>query len=190
MQKLNVVNQMLATMGEAPLNSLEDDHTLLGACLSTLDDEDKRIQTVGWWFNTETVTLNPMVNQRISVPGDTLLWRSKCNREIIKRGDYLYNRDGGTPLFTDPVEGELIRRLDFEILDEIVAAYIAACAVQKFQRNFDADNNRKQDLNNDVIRTRADLKAEGVRQSKTNLIYNNLSLARLRSVTRGNRRYR
>jgi hypothetical protein len=92
--------------------------------------------------------------------------------------------------FTDPVEGELIRRLDFEILDEIVAAYIAACAVQKFQRNFDADNNRKQDLNNDVIRTRADLKAEGVRQSKTNLIYNNLSLARLRSVTRGNRRYR
>ena len=54
MTKLDIINDMLATIGEAPLNELDARHPHVAAGLRILDQKNREIQVnggAGWWFN-------------------------------------------------------------------------------------------------------------------------------------------
>lgn len=187
MQIIDVVNRMLGTMGEAPLNSLEDTHQLRGACLSTLNRENNRIQAKGWWFNKEDITLTPMVDGRIPIPGDAISVRTQSKKHV-QRGRYLYNLDGGTVYFTESVYAMVIRLVKFEELPETAAAYIAVCAVKQFQIAYDGDTTKLQILVNEERVALSEVSRDDTRNSKTNLITSNPRLQRLKFTTLGARR--
>lgn len=187
MQTLTVVNQMLATLGETPLNSLEEPHTFRGACLSTLDSESNRIQSKGWWFNMEKTTLTPMVNGRIVLGNDIVAVRTPDQR-IVQRGRYLYDLERGDYTFDSEVTLTQIRRVAFDELPESAAAYIAALAVLRFQSNYDSDTQKRRELEQHVADALVWINSDHTRNRRTNFITSNPRLARLKAVTSAVRR--
>jgi hypothetical protein len=182
MLTLTVVNRMLATLGEAPLNALTDPHTFRGSALAKLDGKDAALQTKGWWFNRELLTLSPNIgDSKIYLPGDVINVMVPNRLDIVQRGRVLYDTVNGTNLFTESVDAQIIRRVPFEELPELVAEYIAAEAVLEFQSDFDSDNNKRQLLVATFNMAKLEFNAEATRQARYNVIDSNDRLQRLKS---------
>lgn len=141
------------------------------------------------------------VNGQIQLPGDVLKFQSGVrNRDllqrgvpkpwIVQRGSRLYDTRTQSYVITeDEVIGEITRNVPFEDLPPVLNEYIAAEAVVKFQSNFDADNNKRQELEQHWTLARADARAEQIRQVAVNFRNNNSTLNRIKSYTRSARRY-
>ena len=188
MQVLSVINRMLGSMGEDSLASLEDPHQFKGDGIAMLDLESRSIQARGWWFNEEAITLTPMLNGKIILPGDLISVRTPT-ANVVQRGQYLYNLDGGTNIFTEAVDVKVVRLVKFDELPETAAAYISACAVRKFQMMYDADRDRTQALAADESRAYAAANTEDTRNRRGNLLLSNTRLARLKFITNQARRF-
>ena len=193
---LDVVNDCLATMGEAPLNTLLEPHEFKGSAQKALARANRRVQATGWWFNLEAATLAPApVTGHITLPGDCLKWQSGVRSSdqlvrgqpkpwLIERGLRLYDTRARSFVITEEVTGELVREVLFEDLPAVVNEYVAAEAVLKFQSNFDADNSKRQELTQAWSLTRIAANAENIRQLGINMINNNSRLSRIKAATR------
>ena len=193
---LDVINECLATMGETPLNTLLEPHEFKGSAQKALSRANRRIQASGWWCNTETATLSPApITGHIQLPGDALKWQSNVRSSdqlvrqqakpwLIERGLRLYDTRTRTYVITEDVTGELVREVPFEDLPQVVADYVTAEAVLKFQSNFDADNSKRQELVQSWTLCRIAANSENIRQLSVNLINNNSRLSRIKAVTR------
>lgn len=190
MQILTVVNDMLGTLGETPLNTLTDAHTYRGACLSTLDKVNKATQAKGFWYNRENLalTVNPL-DFKIYLPGDTINVRSGAEPALVQRGNLLYDTYNGTNLFdaAKTVDVVLLRLIPFEQLPELAAWSIAADAILYFQRAYDGDAQRTRELALVADAARLPLHAEETRQLRANLIDSNEKLQYIKSFTRNAR---
>lgn len=182
MQTLDVLNEMLGTMGEAPLSSLEDAHAYRGAGLRYLTNTSRRIQSRGWWFNMDEVTLSPMENGRIALPNDAMAVRTG-SYAYTKRGPYLYDLSTNDYQFTADVPAIIVRLVAFEDLPESAAAYIAAQAVERFQSRYDGDATRTAALMKERIAAYAECNIEHTRNRKSNFILSNPRLARIKMAS-------
>lgn len=189
MQILTVVNRMLATMGERPLASLSEGHSLLGAAQAKITEASRAVQSRGWWFNMEELTLSPSnFDSTISLPNDTLSIRSE-EYNVVKRGAKMYNLKGGTYVFDSSLDVILIRELTFSDLPETAASYVAAMAVASFQTSFDGDTAKARDLSQEVVIAFAVINAEHTRSRRTNFIARNTRLQRLKGYTSAARKF-
>ena len=193
---LDVVNECLASLGEAPLNTLNEPHVFKSAAVQRLREANQRIQSRGWWFNMEAQTISPdPVFGKLQLAGDALKWQSgvrsrdtlirgKAKPWIVQRGRFLYDTRNQTYVFTEDVTGELVREIPFEDLPQVVSDHIRAETVLKFQSGFDADTQRRQELTQSWQLSKLALQAEDTRQAGVNMIDNNVRLQRIKSVTR------
>lgn len=192
---LDVVNECLATLGEAPLNTMLEPHVFRGTAQRTLAKASKEIQSKGWWFNTEAATLSPATNGEVYLPADCLKWQSGVRTAdmlvrgqpkpwLVQRGQRLYDTRTQSYAITEDVAGELVREVPFTDLPPVISAYIASYTVLQFQVNFDADRAREERLVQRVALTRAEANAENTRQLGVNLLNNNARLSRIRATTR------
>ena len=188
MQVLTVLNSMLGTMGERPVNDIETPHPMKGAALKFLDQSSRRIQAKGWWYNLETITLNPQINGRISLAGDAISVRTPT-RSVAQRGRYLYDLTNGTFIFTSNIDVELIRLVGFEDLPESAAQHIATDAVLKFQTRYDGDILKTKQLATEVFEALAEVNADHIRNRRSNFIQSNDKLQRLKQTTNQARRF-
>ena len=179
LETLDVVNDCLATMGESPLNSLEDDHVYKAAAQNFLNDSNKTLQQRGWWFNEEYVTLTPdATSNYIYVPQDALKVQTLdiYAPPAAQRGKRLYHSGKNTYEWDGPVDVKLTRLLTFEDLPYPAADAVRYATVLRFQREYDADSFRYQQIGVDYQRAHAELVAEDVRNKRPNLL-NNPSMA-------------
>lgn len=184
MNKLDVVNDMLASMGEVSINSLTEQHTMLGDCLRIFKRVDEAIQAEGWWFNREKLNLQPSaLTSEIYVPGDTLAAYAPPPWAV--RGRRLYNTSTGNYIATSAVDVSLIRYVPFEELPHQAAEYIAASAVAQFQANFDGDSS--QEVKEREERGRRMIRTEHVRQVGANAIDGNVAFVNIRAMIRRGR---
>lgn len=197
---LEVVNDCLATMGEAPLNSLTEPHEFKGSAQRLLARSNKNIQAIGWWCNLETVTYSPNPNGQVQLPGDCIKWQSGVRESktltrgfakpwIVQRGSRLYDTRAGSFTITEEVTGEIVRLIPFEDLPPVLNEYVASQTILRFQSNFDADNSKRAELTENWRIARLEARAEQIRQSAVNLRASNPTLSRIKSVTRSARRY-
>ena len=190
MLQLTVINSMLGTMGEAPLNAIDDPHPYRGACVSILSTVNREFQARGWWFNREQLTLQPgALDSAIYLPGDTINVRTE-NRNYVQRYRRLYNLDGGTYTFTEAQDVILIRLVPFEECPELFAAYVAAEAVIRFQKRYDGDSQKTRELGHELADARIAAQGEETRQVRANLIESNPRLTYIKSrvqMVRGRR---
>jgi hypothetical protein len=180
MDKLTVVNQCLATLGEQKLTSLTDSHAFLDNAHDCLEDQVRVVASHRWWFNEEKLSITPnAVDKGLYLPGNTL--EVICPKpQYVQRGNRIYNTDGGSYEFDDVMKVTIYRLLDFEELPETVAQYIAAKAVLKFQTDFDGDQLKSQRLEQKVVETMAAAQAQETRNRKVNMIANNESIMRIK----------
>lgn len=195
MQVLDVVNDCLATLGETPLSSLADSHAYKGAAQTALDNASRRIQSKGWWFNSEQLELAPSpATGHVTLPGDALAFRSgtrdprtlvfvQAKPWLVERGSRIYNTQTRSFVQTENISGEVIRLVPFEDLPTTASDYIAAEAVLRFQSNFDGDSNRRAELTTQHKDAKVACMSENIRQLKVSAYDNNPRLSRIKNAT-------
>lgn len=190
--QLGVVNACLAIMGEAPINSLAEQHVYKTTALAILERNDDNCQSEGWWFNTEdlTLTVNP-VDHRMYPPTDTATVRPALLSErsrYVQRGRIMYDLKNGTDVLDDAftLKVKLVRRIAFEDLPKSVSAYIARKTVLDFQQDYDGDQTKTRNLQLEVygqpgvsLGLKGLAEAEHIRNVNFNFIENSQRMHRI-----------
>lgn len=181
MDKLDVINGMLASMGQASINSLTESNSFRDTGLKRLDLCQRRILSRGFWFNVEKRTLTPDQYGYIKVPMDLLELRNSKYAQVKyhRRGDKVYNHTEGTYIFTGDVTVEVVYNMDFDELPTLAADYIGAVAVQEFQTDYDGDETKMRRLNERKREAWIAFNSEDIRQ-KAVVMNQNVTMARLR----------
>lgn len=139
--EIEAVNLMLATIGEAPISSLENAmHADALMARQTLAMTSREVQAEGWWFNTESgVPFIPDIDGHIAAPEPLISLdiepteRAYSLLDVVLRGSRLYDRKNHTYKFTQPFRATIVMMLVFEDLPECVKQYVAVRAARQFQ---------------------------------------------------------
>lgn len=183
--ELDVVNECIASLGESPLNAIDEDHPLIAPALRMLRIANMREQAKGWWFNRETVILSPDPNSGyVYVPEDTInIDPTNPWTHLVVRGNRLYDpqRDNGY-VINARVVCTLLRRVPFEDLPALAAAYVSLCVQQDFQKAYDADRLKYEQIVRDKQEAYLVLRAEDIRNAGVNLLYRPSTLSRMNAL--------
>lgn len=171
--KLDVVNACLASMGESPANSLNDQNILITSALNALATTSPTEQSPGWYFNIESPTLRPTVEGYYYVPADVLgLATEATPNHIVIRGRRLYDTREGVHLEgTKPLRVFIVRHLPFEDLPFHAQRTVLSATVVYFQKSYDGDEAKIADAQEDYSRARMLLMAEHIRSVRANMLY-------------------
>lgn len=134
--ELDAVNIILAALGATPLNSLTNVTAADAAmAIRTLNEVSKAVQTKGWRFNTETAfKLFPTIpSKEIHAPNNCVSLETvdgDASRDVIVRGQRLYDRTNQTFEFSQPLTVEMVLLLPFSDLPEAARRYITIRAAR------------------------------------------------------------
>lgn len=140
--KLEAVNVMLSTIGEAAVNSLSSGLLDAETAETILDNVTRSVQTTGWSFNEEVdYTLSPDSDGNLNLPANCLrvdLAKSEskyrnANFDYVQRGTKLYDKINHTYAINETVKVDMIIILDFDELPEAARRFIAIRASRIFQ---------------------------------------------------------
>lgn len=190
--QLDVVNQCLATAGEAPVNTLDADHPFVLSALTKMKTTSTQEQAKGWWFNTDYITLQHDPNTRfVYVPSDAInVNPDDDNNAFVIRGRRLYNRFTSSYEFSGPVAVQIVREIPFEDLPMLANHMIAARTVLDFQNAYDGDTTKYSKLGAEYQQVFTTLRAEHIRQVKANMLNNPSVAGQLRLIRPMSRYYR
>lgn len=170
---LDVVNACLSTMGESPLIAIDNDHPYVQAALAALEAANTIEQAQGMWFNTDqqTLTIDPTTGF-IYTPADAL--DVDVGPYALQRGRRLYDRtrssyDLRTLFGNGPINAVVIREIPFEDLPPLAQQVISYRAQLDFQQAFDGDESKYSKIGGAYTNALRLLRAEDIRQGKTNM---------------------
>lgn len=137
MSELDAVNVMLSVIGSQPVNSLElAGVSEVSIARETLHQVSRQVQSIGFRFNTEENYPLPVdVDGYIYVPRNALKLdiSDPTDRDIVQRGNRLYDRKRHSFKFDAPVEVDIVFFLPFEELPQVVRDYVTIRAARVFQ---------------------------------------------------------
>ena len=136
--ELEAINTMLSTIGESPVNAVEDtgnvDVVIARQILQTVSRE---VQARGWHFNTEiNYTVTPDSEGYLVLPNTVLKVDTvypDSSKDVVVRGSRLYDREKHTYVFTDAVKVDMTILLTFDELPEVARNYVTIRASRIFQ---------------------------------------------------------
>ena len=137
--KLEAVNVMLTSIGEAPVNSLISGLEDAELAETILENVNKETQSKGWIFNTDLkVTLPLNSDNQIVLPNnylrvDTRTTLRSNTKDIVERGRKLYDRIANSYTFTSGVQVDAVVLLDFTDIPEVARRYITIRSARIFQ---------------------------------------------------------
>jgi hypothetical protein len=140
--KLEAVNVMLSTIGEAAVNSLSSGLLDAETAETILDNVTRSVQTTGWSFNEEVdYTLSPDSDGILNLPANCVrvdLAKSEskyrnANYDYVQRGTKLYDKINHTYAINETVKVDMIITLDFNELPEAARRFISIRASRIFQ---------------------------------------------------------
>lgn len=169
---LTAVNACLGTVGELPVNDVDEDHPLVPAALAKIAQETVFLQSDLWWFNVEYPTLFPdPVTKEIRVPTDCVGVDSLTQypRYAVRSGK-LYNLDTGSLEFNSPIRVRLHRALPFDDMPTLARVLVQARAARKFHADYDGDQTKMQRLAADEQHAYNVFNAEHIRNAKANML--------------------
>jgi hypothetical protein len=138
--ELSAVNALLATIGEAPISSLEESALVdVAIARAAIREVTRSVLIDGWSFNTDTdFPLSPegFAPFAINIPRNAMVVTpNQTYSHITPRGDRLYN----TTTFSFNFQGheavpcQIIWLMDFSELPEVTRQYVAIRAARLFQ---------------------------------------------------------
>lgn len=138
--ELAAVNDMLAAIGESPVNTLEGDSNAdVANARRILNKVNVEVQSKGWTFNIEEdVSLVPdSFSKLINFMPDYLkVWTPGSSSAYTNRGGYLYDRTNRTDQFASPVSLSMVRLRSFDEMPVAFRTYIIAKASRRFNIRF------------------------------------------------------
>lgn len=135
--ELGAVNDMLSAIGETPIDSLEVG-TIADAEIAQriLNTTSRSVQSKGLHSNTEkSYRLNPNTDGELWLPANTLrvdemFPQENPFRDLVQRGNRLYDRSEQTYKVNEPVDLEIILMLPFDQLPEATRHYVTIKAAR------------------------------------------------------------
>ena len=177
LSQLDAVNQMLLTIGEQSVNSLDSSGVLeVEIAKTTLAEVSRTVQGEDWSFNVEhNITLTPEIDGYITLPNNcTKVWQEPRTRPaVIQRGRKLYNLTDHTALFTKPVRVSMRYFLGFEDLIPAATHYITLRASRRFQERVTGSQVTEEFLIREELAARAVLVADDATISGLNMLKDN-----------------
>lgn len=151
--ELDAINEILAAVGEASVNTLEDvtDVDVLNA-LRILNTINRQQQARGWSFNVvEEYVLNPDTDQHKILWNDAFLYIKGSNGEkYVKQGDFLKDLTNNTTTFTSSITVAIVLLVPFEEMPEAMRRFITTKASLAFSARYFGDESMLKVLANDV----------------------------------------
>lgn len=143
LDELTAVNNIIGTIGEAPINTLEEmtDVDAINA-LSILRNISRQEQSRGWSFNKiQSYTLNVDTNNgKIPWSSDYLYIKDNYGHKLIKQGDYVKDLTRNSLQFEKPLDVELVIHVPYDYLPEPMKYYVLTKACFVFQSRYFGDD--------------------------------------------------
>lgn len=138
MTELDAVNFVIETIGESPVNTVDDPGNIDAATARSLIRQVSRwVQNQGWFWNTdEAFPIVPNSNGELVLPQNVLrvvTVHPDGQLELVVRGQRLYDRTNHTYEIGKKVTADIVRFLPFEEVPEAARWYITVTAARMFQ---------------------------------------------------------
>ena len=133
-QELPAINQILASVGQAPVTTLDQTNPDVAIAYDTLIQVSREIQSEGWTFNTEKdYPFTPDSNNEILIPTNVLqidISAETGNEEmdVIRRSGKLYDKQEHSYTFTEELKCDVVWLFDWVDLPRPIQDYITARA--------------------------------------------------------------
>jgi hypothetical protein len=184
--ELEAVNMMLSAIAEAQVATLNDD-TIEDAqtALTILRQVSRELQNPGWHINTEydyPLSVDSVTN-KIPYPVTALhVDAMPCEqRDIVKRGAYLYDRSERTFEFTNTtsLKCKITWALDFEDLPQSARTAIALIAARRFAEHVLGDDRTVSYAREDAQKAMTEFIADDMRRGDHNMLRDSYSVSRI-----------
>ncbi|PDT45349.1 phage tail protein [Sinorhizobium fredii] len=182
--ELDAVNEILGTIAESPVNSL-DEEVVIDASLAMkiLKTTSVEVQSRGWWFNRlDEYELLPDVRKEIQLPPNVLKIKATgaTSSKVVQRGQLLYDLTNKTLEFEAPVTVELTQGLEFEEMPSTARVYITVRAARKYQDRYFGDQATHSYTKQDETEALAALKNEDLEFDDPNMLEDSQFVSGLR----------
>jgi len=162
-EQLDSVNEMLAAVGQAPVNQLEATNPDVALAFDTLTRTSREVQAEGWTFNKEyhvkqsrtNVTVSGVTQTRIVIPDDVIQIdlstdHNNASHDSVNRydssgslaGRFLYDREKHTFNWDYDPDCDITREYDFINLPRPIRDYVLARAITVFAHRLVGDSNQ------------------------------------------------
>ena len=135
--ELDAVNQILSSVGQAPVTTLDLQNPEVSIVLNTLREVNRQVQAEGWIFNTEReYELTPdEITKEILYPSNMLqidanVRQHKSDYDLVRRNGKVYDRLNHTFEFDDPIQVHVTWSFDFSDVPPAIQTYITARAAR------------------------------------------------------------
>jgi hypothetical protein len=135
-EELPAINQILASVGQAPVTTLAQTTPDVAIAYDTLIQVSREIQSEGWTFNKEQdYPFTPDSNSEILIPNNVLqidISAETGNEEmdVIRRNGKLYDKQEHSYTFTEELKCDVVWLFDWVDLPRPIQDYVtsrAAC---------------------------------------------------------------
>ena len=135
--ELDAVNQILSSVGQAPVTTLDLQNPEVAIVLNTIREVNKMVQAEGWTFNTERhYELTPdSITGEILFPFnalsiDTNRQSHYADYDPVRRDGKLYDRYNHTFVWANPIDVDIVWYFDFTDIPPAIQQYIVARAAR------------------------------------------------------------
>lgn len=173
--ELDAVNAMLDSIGEQPIDSLEDIEAAdAGTALRRLQQVSRSVQLIGWHWNTdEDVVLTPDENGYLVLPSNTIkvIPSQYEYNTLVQRGSKLYDPKLQTFVFTSTYKATLVSLLPFEEMPEAGRQHVMLKAAEVFQQGVLGSPQLNQFAQQAMQESLAELLAAESQSGRHNVLY-------------------
>lgn len=134
MTKLEAINRILISMGELPVEELDESLTEVALASTHIDMASREVQLDSWYFNTEWAVLIPDNKGHILIPFDVVRVID-LPPHISVIHNKLYDNISQSFIFKRDIQCRIIKVLDFEDIPATFALWITLRAAKKYQNN-------------------------------------------------------
>lgn len=180
--KVQAVNQMLAAVGESPINNLEADLAEAQTAIDVLDDVSRELQTRGWCWNRQVNRkIKRSATNEVYLPGNTLsvdikdeyTKRPAKGSRVAFRNGKLYDLVNFTYEFEYDPCLDIVLGLDFDELPENARRAIVLDATARYTQIVIGVDSDTQFLTQQAIKAFIQLEQEEDLRSDYNIVTDN-----------------
>ena len=164
--RLQAINQMLATIGEAPVDTLTEGGVDIAIAEATLDNVSRETMNFGWVFNTYSTTYVPDSDGYITIPSNVLRLEGPEGSRYVLRSDRLYDLEDDTNVFTSNITLTIVEMLEFDDMPEACKTYVTLKASRVFADRQLGDNQLAAYSRQEEQNAWADLRKEDLKTRK------------------------
>lgn len=178
--QLEIINDMLASTGTAPVSSASTRHPSYLKAQAKLDKANRRFQGKGYWFNRSTRTMRQSTAGEVILPGNTLSADpTDTTLNYVMRSGKLYDMTLGTYAINTDVEVDIVEDVNISDLPPTAANLLQAMAVLMYYVDEDGGEPKLSTYKQDYAQAAADFKQEDLKHLDIN-VFNGSSFARWR----------